>query len=235
MLAIRAFRWGPLSGRPALALTLWALALSACYQPDLGPGKFQCGAGDPCPEGQVCKGGTCRLPDDAVPDGGGGPPDLYRPVMGCTGNGAKVADKVYTCRGAFPQGGYKSLCSEGHHACNVEKDGKLLEGVKSCADGFFVVELPASGRWNDGLQITCPPQTGGGHFSILVGCGDQPGVIDRDVKTGACPAIMKIPALRSAVTCGNFIDLDPWKCRSNLNDTRHEAWEGKGGTLCCQD
>jgi hypothetical protein len=219
-----------------------AVALASCYQPDLGPGKFQCKGDDPCPDGQVCRGGTCRLPEEDHADGGGGGKDgggvadMARPmVMGCTGNGARVADKVYACRGGFQPGGYKSLCGGGYHVCSVATDGKLLEGVKGCSDGFFVVELAASGRWDSGLQVSCPPQTGSGHFPVLVGCGDEAGVIDKDGRFGACSAVMSMPALRSAVTCGNILELDPWKCRSNLGDTRHEAWGGKGGTLCCQD
>lgn len=182
---------------------LLCLLLGACYDPDLGPGRFDCGGSAPvCPEGQRCIDGKCRVdPADLPP--------------GCQQPGGFVVGSVrgrdiYACPGTFPRGEAPRQCVGGYRVC-ASAEGVDL--ARCGTDGFFLTSL--NGRWDNDRRTYVCASSG---FQDPIGCGSLPRGVRR-AECGGFTASLDCDT-DETFTCGNSLD----QASNSLS---------RNGVLCC--
>lgn len=232
---------------------LLSLALAACYQPNLGSGRFRCDPPNPvCPEGQACIGGLCLDPregdlaaapdlpadDDlsAAPDLRSDAPDLAARDLAqpgdmaagpCTKGGQLIAPDVYACKGGFIATGAASLCGPGYRLCLDSDEAKyaaMYMGMKG-TDNCAAI---------GGFYAVMADGTIKGNGDGRCGdpnAGETAALVGCGTEDGVLTPGQACKSLKSFFPCGTIRD---WSCASSLGNATHLALDGKGGVLCCK-
>lgn len=182
-----------------------ALALFACYSPNLSGVRFNC-AGDglpnDCPSGYSCVQGVCLLPGEQpgdLPDAGmtlsdgsmtippdGGAPDgsgMMPRAAGCTSmmgyDIAKdpVGAPVFACPGAFQGTGSSNATTQCASGYRVCQDANTIDLIKCSASGLqgFFIANRRGEHNSAGANVSCSPQ-GNVTDDHWAGCGSTSGI-----------------------------------------------------------
>lgn len=227
--------------------TLLVAVLAGCYNPDLAPGKFACDETSGCPEGQQCINKLCQLdPNQPSPNGDMGvPPGALMPADGCSKGGIKLTSDVSACKGSFDKSKFRDLCSSTYHVCGERglADGRPLEGVQSCPEGFYALSIDAWFYDSMGASpknvLSCNDTKD--YKRAIAGCGKGGGSQPQFANDTSCRiffANVDLPAvIRTALVCENqTATSNPWRCKDSIKDAEHKPTSeaAGGGVLCCR-
>lgn len=202
---------------------LGALSVASCYSPEIPSGKFSCKVDGDCPGALICrnvsgKGQRCIDPEPATDQ-----EDMATAGLeGCRGDGVKLSDTVFACRGSFSPG--RNTCAGGYRLCGDNDSEKLQQIVPQCAglSGFFLADRFV-GELKDGDNSTYDVNCGrlSGPFGWQ-GCGTDDKVRQTGRRQGSClPVTTVMPCDGSRLNCQPFV-------------TPGHDGKGSGGALCCK-